>query len=253
MKYKAIFTDIDGTLAPVGKNKPSKRVENALKQVESKGIYVVLVTGRSLSVIEDFSYIGDKYVIFDNGAGIYDVPKKSVIWESTLTTEISNEVLRFIRKFNAPLIGIATTSGRLKNPQEIPLGIKVRKIRLDGVSASNADSIIKKIHEAFPKLSVTSASSGEGEDISNIYLTAADATKQHAILQLTKIMNILPEEIIGIGDHNNDYPLLMACGLKVAMGNAVDDLKAIADYIAPSVYEDGVADVIEKFILGHYL
>lgn len=42
----------------------------------------------------------------------------------------------------------------------------------------------------------------------------------------------------------------MASGLKVAMGNAVDDLKAIADYIAPSVNEDGIVDVIEKFILS---
>lgn len=41
----------------------------------------------------------------------------------------------------------------------------------------------------------------------------------------------------------------MACGLKVAMGNAVQDLKEIADYIAPSVDEDGIADVIEKFVL----
>lgn len=48
-------------------------------------------------------------------------------------------------------------------------------------------------------------------------------------------------------------PLLMACGLRVAMGNAVEDLKAIADYIAPPVENDGVADVIEKFILIGYL
>jgi hydroxymethylpyrimidine pyrophosphatase-like HAD family hydrolase len=41
----------------------------------------------------------------------------------------------------------------------------------------------------------------------------------------------------------------MACGLKVAMGNAVADVKAIANYIAPSVEEDGIADVIEKFVL----
>lgn len=41
----------------------------------------------------------------------------------------------------------------------------------------------------------------------------------------------------------------MAAGLKVAMGNAIDDLKAIADYIAPTVQEDGVVDVIEKYIL----
>jgi hydroxymethylpyrimidine pyrophosphatase-like HAD family hydrolase len=41
----------------------------------------------------------------------------------------------------------------------------------------------------------------------------------------------------------------MSSGVKVAMGNAVDDLKAIADYIAPSVHEDGVADVIKRYIL----
>ena len=41
----------------------------------------------------------------------------------------------------------------------------------------------------------------------------------------------------------------MACGLKIAMGNAVPELKAIADFIAPTVEEDGVATVIEKFVL----
>jgi hydroxymethylpyrimidine pyrophosphatase-like HAD family hydrolase len=55
--------------------------------------------------------------------------------------------------------------------------------------------------------------------------------------------------MIGVGDGYNDFPLLEACGLKVAMGNALEDLKGIADYIAPSVDEDGVANVIEKFIL----
>ena len=44
-------------------------------------------------------------------------------------------------------------------------------------------------------------------------------------------------------------PLLMACGLKVAMGNGVPELKEIADYVAPSVDEDGISDVIEKFVL----
>jgi hydroxymethylpyrimidine pyrophosphatase-like HAD family hydrolase len=41
----------------------------------------------------------------------------------------------------------------------------------------------------------------------------------------------------------------MACGLKIAMSNAVPELKVIADYIAPSIDDDGVADIIEKFVL----
>jgi hypothetical protein len=47
----------------------------------------------------------------------------------------------------------------------------------------------------------------------------------------------------------NDFSMMMACRLKVAMGNAVPELKEIAHYIAPSVDNDGVADVIERFVL----
>ena len=56
--------------------------------------------------------------------------------------------------------------------------------------------------------------------------------------------------MIGVGDARNDAPLLNVCGLKVAMGNADDKLKKIAHYIAPSVDEDGVAHVVERFILS---
>jgi len=66
---------------------------------------------------------------------------------------------------------------------------------------------------------------------------------------VAEILGIKTDEIIAVGDGYNDFPFLMACGLKVAMGNAVPELKAIADYIAPSVDEDGIVDVIERFIL----
>ena len=51
-------------------------------------------------------------------------------------------------------------------------------------------------------------------------------------------------------EFRNDIPLLNICGLKVAMGNADKKLKSIAHHIAPSVDEDGVAHVVEKFILS---
>lgn len=82
-----------------------------------------------------------------------------------------------------------------------------------------------------------------------VVINHALATKQHGIFEVAKLLGIDSHEIIGVGDSYNDFPLLMACGFKVAMGNAVDDLKAIADYIAPSVEEDGIVDVINKFVL----
>lgn len=84
----------------------------------------------------------------------------------------------------------------------------------------------------------------------SLLISHTAATKQHAILKVAEILKIDTHEIIGVGDGYNDFPLLMACGLKIAMGNAVLELKEIADYIAPSVDEDGVAHIIEKFILS---
>lgn len=81
-------------------------------------------------------------------------------------------------------------------------------------------------------------------DISNI-----ESTKQEAIHYVIMLLKLKKEETIGIGDSYNDFPLLMACGLKVAMGNSVPELKAIADFVAPPVEEDGVSHTIEKFIL----
>ena len=83
----------------------------------------------------------------------------------------------------------------------------------------------------------------------SIHVTGSEASKLHGIVEVARILNIKTEEIIGVGDGYNDFPLLLACGLKVAMGNAIPELKAIADFIAPTVEEDGVAVVLEKFVL----
>src|SRR5581483_436099 len=78
-------------------------------------------------------------------------------------------------------------------------------------------------------------------------ITHVKATKMHGVEIIMQKLNLKREDLIGVGDSYNDFPLLMSCGLKVAMGNAIADLKEIADYVAPSVEEDGVATVIEKF------
>lgn len=82
-----------------------------------------------------------------------------------------------------------------------------------------------------------------------IIITHAEATKQHGVFEVAKLLGLQTHDMIGVGDGYNDFPLLLACGLKVAMGNAVPELKEIADYVAPTVENDGVVDIINKFIL----
>ena len=75
-------------------------------------------------------------------------------------------------------------------------------------------------------------------------------TKQQAIEHAIKILHVHPEEIVAVGDGENDIPMILAAGMGVAMGNAAEGLKSVADYIAPSVEDDGLAHVIEKFFLN---
>ena len=64
---------------------------------------------------------------------------------------------------------------------------------------------------------------------------------------MSKYWNIKKEEILTIGDQNNDIELLKAGGIAVAMGNATDELKACADYITDTIDNDGFVKAIEKF------
>ena len=77
------------------------------------------------------------------------------------------------------------------------------------------------------------------------------ASKWNALQTLAQEWGILPAEIMAIGDQGNDLSMIQHAGIGVAMGNAPDDVKQHANYVAPPIGEDGVADAIERFVLGH--
>jgi len=128
--------------------------------------------------------------------------------------------------------------------------IKPFDLYTNSMALKDAHSYMKKI-SCISNIAVHRIPAWENETDHKVHVVIShpEATKQHGILEVAEILDIETHEIIGIGEGYNDFPLLMACGFKVAMGNAVSDLKEIADYIAPTVHKDGVAHVIEKFIL----
>lgn len=79
-------------------------------------------------------------------------------------------------------------------------------------------------------------------------VTASTATKHLAVFRLAELVNTVPGHLIGMGDGYNDFSLLTACGYKVAMGNAVEELLPLADMVTKTVSEDGVAFAIKKFL-----
>lgn len=76
------------------------------------------------------------------------------------------------------------------------------------------------------------------------------ASKWNAIEALANEWGIQPSEILAIGDQGNDLSMITHAGIGVAMGNAPDEVKQFANYVAPTIEQDGAAEAIERFVLG---
>lgn len=247
MQYKALICDVDGTLIPNQENAIlSEKVKHAITKA-SKKIHVGLATSRPLfllpDIVRDLQLSGPS--VISAGAEIIDLSTKKVLVEFQLDKKDLTLLLRKLEYFG---LTIRLDDGK----QDMSFDKRrtynhIIKVFVKAVSEELTDKIIKEMSCIITLASHKTPSWDYGKF--DIFFTNSQATKQRGILEVAKLLDISTNEIIGIGDGHNDFPLLMACGLKVAMGNAVDDLKAIADYIAPSAEEDGVADVIQKFIL----
>jgi Cof subfamily protein (haloacid dehalogenase superfamily) len=80
-------------------------------------------------------------------------------------------------------------------------------------------------------------------------IAPAGVSKWTGVYRLAEEWGISPEEICAVGDDVNDIPMIQAAGLGVAMGNAVDEVKAAADRIAPNHDDDGLVQVVD-WVLG---
>lgn len=251
-KYKALIIDVDGTLI---ENKPealpSLKVADTIYRA-SKLVHVGIATQRPLfyceSLLKHLKLSGPS--IIAGGAQVIDSETLEILHEKLIDRKDLVKVIKIIKKFkkkNGFNFYIQDTYGQDEEFTDDYRPRKPLEVAAFSVESEVADQLKEKLSK-ITNLAVQKVISWEQGKF-GVVVTSALATKQHGIFEVAKILGINTHEIIGVGDSYNDFPLLMACGLKVAMGNAVEDIKAIADYIAPSVEDDGVADVINKFIL----
>lgn len=249
MKYKTLIIDLDGTTVPQGSSEPpSKKVSHAIAKAKEK-IHVCIATSRPFymakNIIEHLELSGP--CILSAGTQIYDPQKKRMVKEYPLKSHLVSPIINVFKKYPYEIIlynGIDDGPYPWKTR-----GGSVFSLWVSEVTAMDVAKIEKELKK-ITGIAVHRMPAVKDFSLSVLEITNGQATKLHGIEEVMKILRIQKEEIIGVGDSYNDFPLLMASGLKIAMGNAIPELKAIADFIAPSVEEDGVATVIEKFILA---
>ncbi|NDO46934.1 Cof-type HAD-IIB family hydrolase [Clostridium sp. MD294] len=268
MNYKMIVLDLDGTLVNSEK-KISEKNKKALQKAIQKGVKVVLASGRPVKgvlpkAIELELDKNNGYILAFNGGRIINVTTKQCVFEADLPEGHLQKVYELSRKFD---IGLMTYEGNDKLVTEDDNEYIQLELRVNQLERVTPKSIIEYV--TFPVAKYLLAGNPENVEKAEIVFKQAlskqlnifrsdpfflevlplGIDKAYGLEKLIKILGISKEEVIACGDGYNDITMLQFAGLGVAMENATEQTKAAADYITLSNDEDGIAAVIEKFIL----
>lgn len=270
---KIIALDLDGTLLN-SKKEISERTKNALRSAAEKGVEIVPTTGRLYAAMPDSVRNLDfiHYSVNVNGATVFDLRKKKTIINIGMDVEYSCRVMSLIDKYdviydcyiddigymNAEFINKADqyvdpTFLKLVKDFRVPveelkahisaLNKPVHKIQLMKRNPDYIHEVYLDLMKNFPEADITSSIKD------NIEICAKHANKGESLLKLGDYLGIPRECIMACGDGGNDVNMLKHAGFAVAMENGIKQIKEIADYVAPSCDEDGVAEAVEKFVL----
>lgn len=252
MEYKALMLDIDGTVVPYDYNAlPSDRLAQTLRIAQNK-IAICFVTGRSLFFLKPvLNKIGMRkgYAVVNNGANVVDLATNRSLYNKPINKKDLNDVCDLLEKEKITFYikqGLHDANYYGKPYQK---GLRITTASMIFSEEFYESETIDEVQKKLSGISDLTVYKIRHRDGFGLNIQHVNATKLHGVEIVLKALCVDSKHAIGVGDGVNDFPLLMACGLKVAMGNAVADLKAIADYIAPTVDNDGVAEVINKFVL----
>jgi hypothetical protein len=266
MKTKLIAVDLDGTLLKNDETLSLKGIK-ALQQAAQQGILVVIATGRGLQSVRRYAKklgIFQPVIVVD-GAQIFSAPDGHLWQQYTIPMDVARSIAAFADSNNwelTTLIG-STTYYRQRPDQalgELELGRIICGNNTDGIKQA-PHRILTHEPDAIPRLWEFCLKSDfmdirwqrfynpDGK-IRSLCISPSHANKGQALKYLCRKLNIDLSQTMAIGDYDNDLSMFEVAGRSVAMGNALEHIKAKADRVAPSNEDDGVAWAIEAFALS---
>lgn len=261
-KYKAVFSDIDGTLLNASHRVPV-RTRERIQQVNRQGIPFVLVSARmpdGMIGIQQELNIKSPMICY-NGALILD-EEKNPIYSASLDSKDAKEICAYIKK-DMPDICINLYSNNNWMVEDLENEWVVQEMQITGVQAQEVsleekrsfvqihkilcmgevDHITfleKALKEQYPKLRIYRSKD------TYLEIMSIKAAKSVAIHQLGHRFGVAREEILAFGDEHNDKDMLIYAGCGVAMGNASKEVKEIADYVTEQNDKEGLRKVLDQ-------
>ncbi|GAB1542996.1 Cof-type HAD-IIB family hydrolase [Scytonema sp. NUACC21] len=262
-KLKMVAIDMDGTLLN-NDHQLSPRTIGSVKMIADQGIFVLLATARVTSAIKNhIEKLGTSgIVVAHDGALVKDIISGQVYHHETIPKNLVLHILELLEKkktvvhFNFDEDIYLTAYNFCSEQLSQELGISFKNISsLKSFEFSPTSILLIDVKDALQELLLAVSSQFEGQfefaiaawkdNIWGLQFVAKNNSKGKAVLHVAKHFGIKPEEIISFGDNYNDMDMLQETGLGIAMGNAVSELKKVADFVTLSNQEDGVAYVLE--------
>ncbi|MEZ4664600.1 MAG: Cof-type HAD-IIB family hydrolase [Caldilineaceae bacterium] len=273
--FDMVILDLDGTILDLYKSAEfSPAVVEAVAAVQAAGIPVTIGTGRAFQYVREYArkLAITTPVVTTQGAVVGDPVTGHVLAETRLPLAAARRaaawfdqqarVTAFYFTNDDGSVTIYQNSdgadpefyehvfgaGRILQPAFAPLiadpepHLPVKFITIDNPDAGdNVEPVLRALLSDELYITRTHPLLVEG--------TAQGVDKGQGVRRMLELVNIDPQRVMAIGDSDNDIPMLEAVGFAVAMGNASPGVRAVADWIAPSIDEDGAAVALRKFIL----
>lgn len=275
---KAIILDIDGTLLDDSKKMLASTRESLLK-VQENGIKVVLSSGRPHRGMEK---LGEElkladfggYLVSYNGAKVVNCETEEVVFNQALSVELSQNILEHLKSFEViPMIeqgeymfvnDVFDDSVRvpeLNNINIIQYESRGGNFKLQEIEdlAQHVDFELNKIlvagkpeylKENYQEISLPFMAEVQGAFSAPVYyeFTAKGIDKANALIQTLEPLGIRPEEMLVFGDGENDLSMLNYGGVGIAMGNANEKVKSLADDVTEDNNSHGIYQALVKYL-----
>lgn len=252
-QIKLIVLDLDGVVvnSPIQKL-PSPKLTRVISKLQSQ-TYVSIATGRVWSFAEPIiSKLNiQSPVIVAGGAQIIHPQTTKIIWQKTIPSQSLEQVLTVFRQYPQwSLLANDFTEKAYNHHRIAPKNFKANKpiffIEQAFIPKNTANKIKTEI-DAIPGVQAILARSHKS-NLMCVYVLHQNTSKKEALEKLRQLLNVNKEEVLVVGDGENDYQLFESAGLKVAMANAANTLKKQADLVIGSVETDSLAHFLETLI-----
>lgn len=264
--YKMLALDIDGTLLNT-KKEITPAVAAAVGGLQDRGIPVIIASGRpaqGIRHVADALNMKEKggYILSFNGGRITDCRTGETVYSRTVPSIYNKEICEYASHMEASLLTYDGENIITEKPDNKYVNIESTVVRMN---VRRVDSLLEELVFPVDKFLLV----GEPEYMMSRVKKMADhfkgrlnifqsepffieivplgIDKASSLEVLLQKRGMTKDELVACGDGRNDVTMIEYAGMGVAMANACDEVRAVADYITSSCDEDGVARAIEKF------